>query len=170
VEVDVTPAVLAEHSRDWWPIGLVWATEGQVPSLAGAVARPTDVDGVVAVVRACAAHGVPLTVTGGRSGVLGASVPLLGGVALDMCGLAGISAVDATSGIVSVLPGTFGDVFEDDLRAAHTTSPWATGPSRWRCPPWAGGWHAAAQASIPLATARSKTSSWVWTSRWPTAR
>ena len=29
VEVDVTPAVLAEHSRDWWPIGLVWATEGQ---------------------------------------------------------------------------------------------------------------------------------------------
>jgi alkyldihydroxyacetonephosphate synthase len=119
VEVDVTPAVLAEHSRDWWPIGLVWATEGQVPALAGAVARPTDVDGVVAVVRACAAHGVPLTVTGGRSGVLGASVPLLGGVALDMCGLAGISAVDATSGIVSVLPGTFGDVFEDDLRRSH---------------------------------------------------
>ena len=119
VEVDVTPAVLAEHSRDWWPIGLVWATEGQVPALAGAVARPTDVDGVVAVVRACATHGVALTVTGGRSGVLGASVPLLGGVALDMCGLAGISAVDATSGIVSVLPGTFGDVFEDDLRRSH---------------------------------------------------
>lgn len=31
----------------------------------------------------------------------------------------GISAVDATSGIVSVLPGTFGDVFEDDLRRSH---------------------------------------------------
>ena len=119
VEVDVSPATLAEHSRDWWPIGLVWATEGEVPALAGAVARPTDVDGVVAVVRACAADGVPVTVTGGCSGVLGASVPLLGGVALDMCGLAGIGAVDAVSGIVSVLPGTFGDVFEAELRAEH---------------------------------------------------
>lgn len=119
VEVDVTPATLAEHSRDWWPIGLVWSTEGQVPALAGAVARPTDVDGVIAVVRACAKDGVPLTVTGGRSGVLGASVPLTGGVALDMCGLSGITAVDESSAIVSALPGTFGDVFEDALRAEH---------------------------------------------------
>ncbi|MCB1028078.1 MAG: FAD-binding oxidoreductase, partial [Microthrixaceae bacterium] len=119
VEVDVTPATLAEHSRDWWPIGLVWATDGQVPALAGAVARPTDVDGVIAVVTACAADGVPLTVTGGRSGVLGASVPLTGGVGLDICGLSGITSVDEDSAIVSVLPGTFGDVFEDSLRADH---------------------------------------------------
>ena len=50
---------------------MVWATEGEVPAIAGAVARPTDVDGVVAVVNACTADGVPVTVTGGRSGVLG---------------------------------------------------------------------------------------------------
>ena len=33
---------------------------------------------------------VPVTPAGGRSGVCGASVPLFGGVALDLCGLAGI--------------------------------------------------------------------------------
>ena len=37
---------------------------------------------------------VPVTPAGGRSGVCGASVPLFGGVALDLCGLAGIGDVD----------------------------------------------------------------------------
>ncbi|MEZ5380848.1 MAG: FAD-binding oxidoreductase [Microthrixaceae bacterium] len=117
VEVDVSPAARAETSRDWWPIGLVWATEGQVPAMAGAVARPVDGDGVVAVVRECAQVGVPITVVAGRSGVLGASVPLEGGVALDLTAMSGITEVDQASGIVSVLPGTFGDHFEANLRS-----------------------------------------------------
>jgi alkyldihydroxyacetonephosphate synthase len=97
----------------------VWATEGQVPALAGAVARPVDSDGVVAVVRECAQAGVPITVVAGRSGVLGASVPLEGGVALDLTGMSGIAEVDQASGIVSVLPGTFGDHFEASLRSDY---------------------------------------------------
>jgi alkyldihydroxyacetonephosphate synthase len=40
-------------------------------------------------------------------------------VALDLTGMEGITDVDDTSLLVDVLPGTFGDVFEDDLRAAH---------------------------------------------------
>ncbi|MFM7225468.1 MAG: FAD-binding oxidoreductase, partial [Actinomycetota bacterium] len=49
----------------------------------------------------------------------GASVPVFGGVLLDLTALAGIIAVDEESLLVEVAPGTFGDVFEDELRARH---------------------------------------------------
>src|SRR5262249_12703193 len=59
------------------------------------------------------------TAAAGRSGVCGASVPVYGGVVLDMTAMHGIVAVDATSMVAEVLPGTFGDVYEDALRAEH---------------------------------------------------
>ena len=59
---------------------------------------------------------VPVTAAAGRSGVCGASVPVFGGVLLDLTALDGIVDVDKTSMLVDVLPGTFGDVFEDELR------------------------------------------------------
>jgi alkyldihydroxyacetonephosphate synthase len=118
-DVTVEPAALAEASRDWWPLAMAWATAGQVAGLAGAVARPTDADQVAATAAVCHEARVPLTVAGGRSGVSGASVPLHGGVVLDTTGLAGIVDVDATSLVLDVAPGTFGDALEHDLRADH---------------------------------------------------
>src|SRR6185312_13071338 len=53
------------------------------------------------------------------SGVCGASVPVFGGVLLDLTGITGIVGVDETSLLVDVRAGTFGDVFEDELRAEH---------------------------------------------------
>src|SRR3954454_12627114 len=40
-EVSVDAATRAESSRDWWPLAMTWALEGQVPGLAAAVARPS---------------------------------------------------------------------------------------------------------------------------------
>jgi alkyldihydroxyacetonephosphate synthase len=51
--------------------------------------------------------------------VCGASIPVFGGVALDLTAMAGIVDVDDTSLRLRVLPGTFGDVLEDALRADH---------------------------------------------------
>jgi alkyldihydroxyacetonephosphate synthase len=62
---------------------------------------------------------VPVTPAGGRSGVLGASIPLFGGVLLDLTAMQGIVSVDAVAGIVEVLPGTFGPDLETELRSAH---------------------------------------------------
>ncbi|HYZ99685.1 MAG TPA: FAD-binding oxidoreductase [Acidimicrobiales bacterium] len=118
-EVTTDAATLAEASRDWWPLAMAWATEGQVAGLAAAVARPTDADQVAAVLAVCDEARVPVTAAGGRSGVCGASVPLHGGVVLDLTALAGIVDVDGTSLVLDVRPGTFGDVLEHDLRADH---------------------------------------------------
>jgi alkyldihydroxyacetonephosphate synthase len=98
---------------------MIWALDDQVAARAAAVVRPHTVQQVQVVVRACADAGVPLTAAAGRSGVCGASVPVFGGVVLDLTALSGIVSVDTTSLVVDVRPGTFGDVFEDELRATH---------------------------------------------------
>jgi alkyldihydroxyacetonephosphate synthase len=61
----------------------------------------------------------PVTPMAGRSGVCGAAVPVFGGIALDLTGLAGIVSVDDDSLLLDVKPGTWGDTLEDDLRADH---------------------------------------------------
>jgi alkyldihydroxyacetonephosphate synthase len=118
-EVSTDAATLNESSRDWWPLAMHWALGQEVPARAGAVARPADAAEVAAVLRVCSETTVPVTVAAGRSGVCGASIPIHGGVLLDLCRLDGIVDVDRTSLVVDVRAGTFGDVFEDTLRSEH---------------------------------------------------
>jgi alkyldihydroxyacetonephosphate synthase len=112
-------ATLAEASRDWWPLAMIWALDDTAPALGVALARPNSVEEVRAVLAICDEASVPVTAAGGRSGVCGASVPVHGGVVLDCCGLDGIVGVDRTSMVLDVRAGTFGDVLEDELRAEH---------------------------------------------------
>ena len=121
-EVVESETELAEASRDWWPLALHWALEGQVPQLAEVVVRPTTTDEVVRVVQVCNNARLPLTVTGGRSGVCGAAAPVFGGVVLDATALRGVVAFDEVSGIVEVLPGTFGPDLEQELNEVHGVS------------------------------------------------
>ena len=118
-EVVDAPTEIGEASRDWWPLAMIWALDAQVAARAAVVVRPHDIRQVQGVLRACNDAHVPVTAAAGRSGVCGASVPVFGGVLLDLTELKGITSVDTTSMLVDVLPGTFGDVFEDDLRAQH---------------------------------------------------
>ena len=115
VEVLCSLGDRVEVSRDWWPLAQIWALEGLAPAIAGAAARPKTTAEVAAVVAACGSHGVPVTAAGGRSGVLGSSVPVHGGILLDLTGMAGISVVDSDSMVVEVAAGTFGDVLEGEL-------------------------------------------------------
>ena len=115
---------LAEHARDWWPLAMRWALQSQVPQLPIAVASPRNTEEVQRIIRLCAAHDVPLTVTAGRSGVSGASVPMFGGVVLDINELQGVVSVDRHSGVVEVMAGTFGpdlerEVAKDSLTVGH---------------------------------------------------
>ena len=88
--VTTDPAIVAEASRDWWPLAMIWALDGEVAARAAAVVAPTSAAEVAAVLRICDEAGVPVTAAGGRSGVCGASVPRYGGVVLDLCGINGI--------------------------------------------------------------------------------
>ena len=113
------PATLAEASRDWWPLAMTWALDGRVGRLAAAVAIPESVAEVAAVLALCNDARIPVTAAGGRSGVSGGSIPLHGGVVLDLGEIAGIVDVDDVSLVVDVRAGTFGSLLEDELRADH---------------------------------------------------
>ncbi len=117
--VSALDADRAEAGRDWWPLAIAWAVDGEVPSRPAVVARPTDKEQVAAVLALCHEARVPVTAAGGRSGVCGASVPVFGGVALDMCGLAGIGEVDTESLVADLRAGTFGPDVEAGLRQQH---------------------------------------------------
>lgn len=112
-------AALVEASRDWWPLSLRWARRGLVPALPHAVARPRSTTEVAGVLRVCNDERVPVTVSGGRSGVCGGAVPVHGGVALDLLDLQGIASVDDASCLVEVGAGTLGLELEDELRRDH---------------------------------------------------
>jgi alkyldihydroxyacetonephosphate synthase len=116
--VDDATAV-AEAGRDWWPVAMHWALRGETPAKAALLARPSSTDEVAAVLRICNDARIPVTPVAGRSGVCGASIPVFGGVALDLTAMTGITDVDDASLLVNVRAGMFGDVFEDELRAAH---------------------------------------------------
>ncbi len=121
-EVITNVGSVAEASRDWWPLALHWSLDGKVPRLAEVVVRPTTTAEVVSIVNICNMARLPLTVTGGRSGVCGASAPVFGGVVLDATVLAGVVGVDKTSGVVEVLPGTFGPDLEEEIQSNYGLS------------------------------------------------
>jgi len=118
-EVTVDAAALSEASRDWWPLAMVWALDGQVAARAAAVARPTSAEEIAAVLRVANEARVPVTPAAGRSGVCGASVPVHGGIVLDLCALSGIIDVDHESMVLDVRAGTFGTPLEDELRSSY---------------------------------------------------
>jgi alkyldihydroxyacetonephosphate synthase len=119
-DVSVDDQARVEAGRDWWPLSAVWAVEGACPALPAAVARPADAAQVAAVLETCHRAGVPVTPVGGGSGVCGGSIPIFGGVSLDLTGLNGVIDVDDASLLVDVRAGTFGQALEDTLRSQHT--------------------------------------------------
>ena len=107
----------AEAGRDWWPLAIGWAAEGGVPQRPAAVVRPTSTEQVSGVLAASNDARVPVTAAAGRSGVCGGSVPVHGGIALDMTAMTGLIDVDETSLTADVRAGTFGPDLEVALGA-----------------------------------------------------
>ena len=110
-----TDDALTEAGADWWPIGIVWQHHGLQPSLPAVVVRPSDAAQTAAVLAAASDAGVPVTPFAGRSGVCGGSLPVRGGVSLDLRGLDRIHSVDTTDLVVHVDAGVFGPTLEAEL-------------------------------------------------------
>ncbi len=114
-----------EASRDWWPLAMAWALDGQVAAAASVICRPANAGEVAAILAVCDGAGIPVTAAAGRSGVCGASVPVHGGVLLDMTAMVGIVSIDDESLTLDVRPGTFGHELEADLRRrGYTLGHW----------------------------------------------
>jgi FAD/FMN-containing dehydrogenase len=81
------------------------------------VVRPKDTAEVAEVVRACAAAGVPITVQGGNTGLVGGGVPGGGEVLLSLARLAEIEPIDPIEGQVTVGAGVTLEKLQGQARA-----------------------------------------------------
>ena len=85
-------------------------------ALADAVALPANVDQVVAVVRACRAHKVPLVARGSGSGTAAGAVPFNGGVVLSLSRMNAILALRPADRCAVVQPGVLNEELQQALQ------------------------------------------------------
>jgi alkyldihydroxyacetonephosphate synthase len=107
--------VLNDAGRDFWPITLVWVRERQQPAAPAVVVRPGTTEQVAQVLAIANQARISVTPFAGRSGVCGGSLPIAGGISLDLQGLNRIIAVTPEDCIVHVESGVYGPKLEETL-------------------------------------------------------
>jgi FAD/FMN-containing dehydrogenase len=119
----------ARLSTRRWKVGTPF-DDSIVPAL---VVAPSTTEEVAAVVRACGRHGVPMVPMSGGSNLVGATVPIKGGVLVDMRRMNRVLKVDAPNLTVVCQPGVVLSELQRQLRLqglCHGTNPgsadWAT--------------------------------------------
>lgn len=145
--IERDPGNLDRFGRDESPeLGRPWAA-----------VRPADADDLVALVRWCRVHRVPLVARGGGTSLDGESVPLHGGIVVDLSGWDGIGEVDPIERTVRVGPGVVNQRLHGHLHA-----------SGWFFPPNPGSWtsstiggNVATNASGPRSFRYGATRRWV---------
>ena len=98
---------LEKHSHD--------ETE-QLSFLPQIVLKPQNTEGVAAVLKICNAEHIPVVVQGGRSGLSGAALPVLGGVALSMERFDKILNIDKANAQVTVESGVITEHLQNVLK------------------------------------------------------
>ena len=104
-------ADLERCARDWSWSALYAQQDGRA-ALPDVVVRPDTDEEVAATLRAASEHGVPVVPRGGGSGVMGACVPLRGGVVIDLGGMDRVIEIDEVSLTATVEAGLNGREFE----------------------------------------------------------
>ena len=110
------------YSADFWPKAQIWKLGGDVERYPpDCVVWPADEAEVARVLRFCHDHLIPVIPYGGGSGVCGGTIPLHGGVVVDVKRLGRLTAVDAVSRTVVAEAGVNGQQLEDRLNALGYT-------------------------------------------------
>lgn len=118
-EVLTGSSEVVEWTRDWWARTMIAETSGDPATTVGVIVKASTLDQIQQVVALGYEHGIPVTVSAGRSNVTGAALPLAGGIVLDICEFNRVLDFDPVSQIVTVEAGLFGDVFEEHIQSKY---------------------------------------------------
>jgi glycolate oxidase len=95
----------------------VYASDASVhQSMPSVVVRPTTIEHVQGILRYANEHIIPVTARGAGSGMSGHSVPIDGGIVLDMKGMRKIIDIRPADSICIVEPGVVNDVLNAELK------------------------------------------------------
>ena len=111
----VTEEELELHSYDVWPVATKLKMQGKQPYRPEAVVRPLSTEQVSQVLAWASRNSVPVTPWGLGSSVTGSSLPLHGGISLDLSGMKRVLALDTTNMLVRVQAGKLGIELEQQL-------------------------------------------------------
>jgi alkyldihydroxyacetonephosphate synthase len=142
-KVSFASAERIAYSQDRFPLSLLWTRAGEVPYAPDAVCWPERIDDVRAVLALAAREGFPVVPYGGGSGVCGGTVPVRGGVVLDLKRMNRLLAVRDEALLCEVEAGALGQHLEEALNRRGYTS--GHFPSSMYCST-VGGWLAARSA------------------------
>ncbi len=108
------PADLAEYGRDWTRV---------VEPAPSAIARPRSTDEVSRLVKACAAHAVPIVPSGGRTGLAGGAVAAAGEVVLSLARMRAMQPIDTLGATLRVQAGAVTQAVHEHGEALGLTWP-----------------------------------------------
>lgn len=116
----------AAHTRDWWPGTMLAQTAGDPATPDAVTVEVSTVDQIQRVMRLSRENSIPVTVAAGRSNVTGSTLPMRGGIVLDVHTMNKILSFNETDMTVECEPGIFGDVIEKELQEKYnaTTGHW----------------------------------------------
>jgi alkyldihydroxyacetonephosphate synthase len=103
------------YSKDYWPIALRWMLEGKIAALPDIILWPETAEQISQVAILANEHRIPLIPFGEGSGVLGGSVPVQGGIIVDMKKMDHITSIHDTNLTVTVQTGINGMNLERTL-------------------------------------------------------
>jgi len=110
------------YSADFWPKTQIWKQLGDIERFPpDCVVWPNSVAQVQAIVSFCNEAAVPIVPYGGGSGVCGGTIPIHGGVVLDMKRIRAMRSVDLESNTFEAEAGINGQHLEDHLNASGLT-------------------------------------------------
>jgi alkyldihydroxyacetonephosphate synthase len=114
---------LQAYQSDWSWEAIHAQAAGRPEGRPDIVVRPRNVKEVIHVVRSAAQHGVPIVPWGRGTGVQGASIPIRGGLIVDLSGLTAIREINEQAMTVTVEAGLVCDRLEEVLNARGLTFP-----------------------------------------------
>jgi alkyldihydroxyacetonephosphate synthase len=116
------PLDLSVYSTDLWPKGQIWKMQGKHDKFLGdAVVWPEDVAQIQEISRLCSVHNTALIPFGGGSGVCGGTLPIRGGVQMDVKRLNSILEIDTVGHTVRVQSGVIGEQLQRTLEQVGMT-------------------------------------------------
>jgi alkyldihydroxyacetonephosphate synthase len=142
--VSTTPPDRTAYARDLWPRGLIGVAGGDIaPHPPDAVVWPNSTEEVAEIVKLAAQAGTPIVPFGAGSGVCGGTLPIRGGLVVDVKRMRKLVALDTDAGAATFDAGIVGEHLEHELNRRG----WTMGhfPSSIMCSTF-GGWLAARSA------------------------
>lgn len=110
--VSVQHAERMTYAFDYYLVPQMWADRGRKPSLPDFIVHPKNTGEVSRIVRLANRHNIPVIPYGGGTGTQGGTVPLFGGIVLDLKKMNRIVRIDEESLTVTAEAGVHGQTLE----------------------------------------------------------